>query len=86
MPASIKAWAFKESKNVIVSANDNVKDRVSVMTSITSYNEKLPLLFILKADNKEDTNLQLGDLIENNKYTYSTSYVNFDCMIQHLHF
>lgn len=87
MPTSIQTWAFKKSKNVIVNVNDNLKDRISVMASITSNNEKLPLFFISKADNEDNANEQLGELINNNQFTYSSSsFMNSDCMVKYLNF
>lgn len=63
MLTSIKTWAYKKWKNVIVIVNDNLKDRISVIASTTSDNEKLPLFFITK------TNVRLEDLNNNNKFT-----------------
>ena len=67
--------------------NDDLKNRISVMASITSKNEKLPLFFIAKAENENNAIDQLGDLIENNKSTYSkSSYMNSESFIEYLKF
>lgn len=50
LPMSIKTWAFKNSKNVSINVKDNDKERVSIMATISSENEKFPLFIIAKAN------------------------------------
>lgn len=87
LPTTIKTWAFKKAKNIVVNVNDDLKNRISVMATISSDNQKLPLFIIAKADNEDDAMDQLGELINDNQFTFSnSSYMNSDCFIKYLYF
>ena len=47
------------------------------MASITSDNKKLQLFFVSKAENEEDAEIQLREMQNENKFTFSSSsYMN----------
>ena len=87
LPTSIKTWAFKNTKNISINVLDSDKDRISVMASITSHNEKLPLFIIGKGECIEEAEEQLGEMLYENTFTFSTkSYMNSECFCQYLEF
>lgn len=87
MPATIKTWAFKKAKNNVVNVNYDLKNRISVITTISSDNQKFLKLIIAKADNEDDAMDQLGELINDNQFTFSnSSFMNSDCFIKYLYF
>ena len=86
-PTSIKTWAFKNAKNVSINVFDSDKERISIMASITSDNNKLPLFFIGMGNNEDDAEEQLGQMIGENEFTFSSkSYMNTNCFLKYLEF
>lgn len=87
LPTSIKTWSFKNAKNVSINVSDSDKDRISIMASITSDYEKLPLFIIGKGESLEDAQENLGQIFDNNYLTFSSkSYMNSECFVQYLNF
>ena len=87
LPTTIRTWAFKNDKNISINVNENDKDRVSIMATITSEYKKLPLFIIAKANDEDEAEEQIGELIENNTFTFSEkSYMNATCFSKYLHF
>lgn len=87
LPTSIRTWAFKNDKNVSINVYDNDKDRVSVMATISSNFDKLPMFIIAKANDEDEAEEQLGPLINNNESTFSKkSYMTTECFINYLQF
>ena len=57
------------------------------MASITSDFQKLPLFIIGKGTNREEVGEELGEMIQNNEFTFSVkSYMNTDCFCEYLEF
>ena len=55
--------------------------------AITSDNKKLQLFFVSKAENEEDAEIQLREMQNENKFTFSSSsYMNSECFVKYLHF
>lgn len=87
LPTSIRTWAFKKTMNISINVGDSDKDRVSIMATITSDFNKLPLFIIAKAEDEDEAEEQIGQLIDNNVYTFSEkSYMNSNCFKQYLEF
>ena len=87
LPTSIKTWAIKNTTNISINVADSDKERLSIMASITSDNQKLPLFIIGKGNNKETVEEELGPMLENNEFTFSVkSYMNTECFCQYLEF
>ena len=87
LPTSIKTWAIKNASNVSINVADSDKDRISIMASITSEFEKLPLFIIGKGTNREKVEEELGEMIGDNEFTLSAkSYMNTECFCQYLEF
>ena len=87
LPTTIRTWAFKNDKNISINVYENDKDRVSIMATITSEYKKLPLFIIAKANDEDEAEEQIGELIENNTFTFSEkSYMNATCFSKYLHF
>lgn len=85
LPTSIRTWAFKNTKNISINIGDSDKDRVSIMATITSDFNKLPLFIIAKVEDEAEE--QIGQLIDNNVYTFSEkSYMNSNCFKLYLEF
>lgn len=87
LPNSIKTWAFKGTKNIAINTNANVKDRISIMATISANMEKLPLFLIGKGNSIEEAMEQVGELNEPNKLSYSyKSYMTTNCFLEYLEF
>ena len=72
LPTSIKTWSFKNTKNVSINVADSDKERVSIMSSITSDYKKLPLFIIGKGECLEEAQEKLGEIIDDNYLTFSS--------------
>lgn len=87
LPNSIKTWAYKNSKNISINTLDSTKARVSVMASITSNNEKMPLFIIASANTEEEKEDLIGEINQPNQSSFSTkSYMTTDNFIEYLQF
>ena len=87
LPTSIKTGAIKNTTNISINVADSDKERLSIMASITSYNQKLPLFIIGKGNSKETVEEELGPMIDDNEFTFSVkSYMNTECFCQYLEF
>lgn len=87
LPTSIKTWSYKNTKNVVINVAESTKDRITIMSSITSQYEKLPLFVIGKGKDEETVEENLGLMLNNNTFTYSDkSYNDTNCFCQYLEF
>ena len=87
LPTSIQTWAYKNTKNVVVNVVESDKDRISIMSSITSNYEKLPLFIIGKGNDEETVEENLGPMLNNNTFTFSNkSYMDTKCFCEYLQF
>lgn len=87
LPTSIKTWAIKNTKNISINVADSDKERLSIMASITSDFKKLPLFIIGKGTDRDQVEEELGELIDNNEFTFSDkSYMNSECFCDYLNF
>lgn len=62
LPSKLITWALTGSKSVQINVDDSEKVHISVMCSITSDFEKLPLFFIAKGKTERSEHSQLGDI------------------------
>lgn len=87
LPNYVLTWSNRGSKTEPLYTEEDLKDRVSVMASITSDYEKLPLYIIGKGNNIDEARRQCGELIGRNKLSYSSSsYMTSDCFLEYLDF
>lgn len=87
LPAVLRTWAIKNSKNIVIKAHDDEHVHISAMASITANLEKLPLLIIAKGQDEDDLEEQLGDDIEPNIGVVSKkAYMSTECFIEYLKF
>ncbi len=86
LPNNILTWAETSSKSVQINVQDSDKYHITVMCSITSEFEKIPLFFIARGKTERSERNQIGDVGENEKTHSPKSFMTTNCFIKYLQF